>query len=641
MSVPTTIGKYLVQGVIGKGGMGAVYRGFDPAIQRHVAIKAINRSRLDENELAHVLARFRHEAQAVGRLVHPRIVAIYDFGEDGDYAYIVMELVHGRSLYDHLAQGQTYDIREVGEVIRQLLDALGYCHGEGVIHRDIKPSNILINNDGRIKLSDFGIAHIEASNLTKLGEVLGTPYYMAPEQFMGTETDHLADLYAVGVIAYELLTGVKPFTGTTATVMHRVLSEAPRNASEINPKLTPDVDAALQRALAKKREDRFQSAREFQDTFRDAIETAIAAAAAAPVAAPKPGGLARAARVLQSGTGTAAGSGAPLTPAPKPPSSATFPAPTRGGQKARILFVDDEERILTALKSVFRAGYHVFTTTDGKKALDFLSKHPVEVVVSDQRMPEMLGVELLREVKKIAPQSVRILLTGYSDLAAIVGSINDGEVYRFMNKPWDNLEIQRIMAEAAMIAFALTGLPAKPPELPAKLDEAIIVIDDDETIFRATREIFANLCPVLYAESIDSALATLQEQDVSVIIADVESSRQDNTAMFKLLKQEHPEILTIVMTKASDSELVIQLINQAQIFRFLNKPVNLKVLQGHVHAALLKYQAFRNTPALMRQHGVEPADTLRFSQMGRMILERLRSLRRVLGTTAPEKAKER
>ena len=639
MSVPTTVGKYLVQGVIGKGGMGAVYRGFDPAIQRHVAIKAINRSRLDENELAHVLARFRHEAQAVGKLVHPRIVAIYDFGEDGDFAYIVMELVHGRSLYDHIAQGQTYDLREVSEIIRQLLDALGYCHGEGVIHRDIKPSNILINNDGRIKLSDFGIAHIEASNLTKLGEVLGTPYYMAPEQFMGTETDHLADIYAVGVITYELLTGVKPFTGTTATVMHRVLSEAPRNASEINPNLTPDVDAVLAKALAKKREDRFTSAREFQDALRDALDGALAAVARAPAPQPLPGGLTRAARALAGGPVTGGAGGPPLTPAPKPPSSATFPSPTRGGQKARILFVDDEERIVTALKSVFRAGYHVFTTTDGKKALDFLSKHPVEVVVSDQRMPEMLGVELLREVKTLAPKSVRILLTGYSDLAAIVGSINDGEVYRFINKPWDNLEIQRIMAEAATIAFALADLPAKPAELPAKLDEAIMVIDDDETVFRATREIFSNLCPVLYADSLDSALATLQEQDVSVILADVESSRQDNTTMFKLLKQEHPEILTIVMTRASDSELVIQLINQAQVFRFLNKPVNLKVLQGHVHAGLVKYQTFRNQPALLRQHGVEPADTLRFSSMGRMILERLRSLRKVLGPTEKEKVR--
>ena len=635
MSVPTTIGKYLVQGVIGKGGMGAVYRGFDPAIQRHVAIKAINRSRLDEHELAHVLARFRHEAQAVGKLVHPRIVAIYDFGEDGDFAYIVMELVHGRSLYDHIAQGQTYEIREVGEIIRQLLDALGYCHGEGVIHRDIKPSNLLINSDGRIKLSDFGIAHIEASNLTKLGEVLGTPYYMAPEQFMGTETDQLADLYATGVIAYELLTGVKPFTGTTATVMHRVLSEVPRNPSEINTALTPEVDAVLQRALSKKREDRFPNARQFHETLRTALDAALAAAQTPKPAAatPRPGGLLGVSRIL-SKQPAAAPAGPPLTPAPKPPSTATFPAPTRGGQKARILFVDDEERIVTALKSVFRAGYHVFTTTDGRKALDFLVKHPVEIVVSDQRMPEMLGVELLRQVKQLAPKSVRILLTGYSDLASIVGSINDGEVYRFINKPWDNLEIQRIMAEAATIAFTLADLPAQPSELPARIDEAIMVIDDDETVFRATREIFSSVCPVLYAESIDNALATLQEQDVAVILADVESSRQDNTAMFKLLKQEHPEILTIVMTKQSDSEQVIKLINQAQIFRFLNKPINLKSLHRHVHAALVKYQSFRMQPALLSQHGVESADTLRFSQVGRRILERLRSLKRALGTGA-------
>ena len=160
MALVQKIGKYEIQSILGKGGMGAVYRAFDPAISRSVAIKAIVKNSVGEEDLKHIIQRFRHEAQAVGRLVHPRIVQIYDYGEDDEVAYIVMELVNGKPLSEHLAQETSYEIREVGEIIRQLLDGIGHAHAERVIHRDIKPSNILVNSDGRIKLSDFGIARI-------------------------------------------------------------------------------------------------------------------------------------------------------------------------------------------------------------------------------------------------------------------------------------------------------------------------------------------------------------------------------------------------------------------------------------------------------------------------------------------------
>ena len=175
-TLPEKIGKYEIQGILGRGGMGVVYKGYDRAIARGVAIKAITKASLDSEELKHVVARFRHEAQAVGRLVHPRIVQIYDYGEDDAVAYIVMELVNGKPLSEHLAQETSYEIREVGEIIRQLLDGIGHAHAERVIHRDIKPSNILVNSDGRIKLSDFGIARIESSNLTQIGDVLGVTF---------------------------------------------------------------------------------------------------------------------------------------------------------------------------------------------------------------------------------------------------------------------------------------------------------------------------------------------------------------------------------------------------------------------------------------------------------------------------------
>jgi len=271
MTLPEKIGKYEIQGVLGKGGMGVVYMAFDAAIARKVAIKAITKASLDADELKHVMERFRHEAQAVGRLVHPRIVQIYDYGEDDEVAFIVMELVNGKTLHEHLTQEVKYEIREVGAIVRHLLDGIGHAHSEGVVHRDIKPSNIMINADGRIKISDFGIARIDSSNLTQVGDVLGTPHYMAPEQFLGTEIDALADLFSIGVIAYELLTGRKPFTGNTATVMQQVLNERPPDPSQLNSKLSRQMDNVLHHALAKKREDRFQSAREFSDAFREAL----------------------------------------------------------------------------------------------------------------------------------------------------------------------------------------------------------------------------------------------------------------------------------------------------------------------------------------------------------------------------------
>ncbi len=627
MTHPAKIGKYEIQDILGRGGMGVVYKGWDPAISRSVAVKAISKASLDAGELKQVMNRFRHEAQAVGRLVHPRIVQIYDYGEDDETAYIVMELVNGKTLAQHLAQEVVYEIREAGEIIRQLLDGIGYAHSEGVVHRDIKPSNIMINNDGRIKISDFGIAHTESSNLTQAGDVLGTLHYMAPEQFLGTEVNKLADLFAVGVIAYELLTGSKPFYGSSAVVMQQVLNERPADASLLNPKLSPLVDRVLQKALAKKREDRFQDAREFSDAFREAIDVSLnpGGAAAAPTpAAPDSAALLNAARLLNTAAAKPAAENDELLLALTGDSAISLDT---GVRKARLLVIDDEERILTALKSLFRSRYHVFTTTDGNKALDFLRKFQVHVIVSDQRMPVMPGVELLRRSREISPRSVRILLTGYSDLAAIVGSINDGEVYRFISKPWDNSELQTIVAEAVTIALELADTKAAKVALPKKMDAGVLVIDKDEEIFRVVRELIGGLCPVIYASNLDAALAAMQSQEIAVVITDVDSGHEQLTAMLKLLKQEDPQILTIVVTTASDSELVIELINQAQIFRFLNKPVNVRLLKSHVHAALLRYLVYKQAPKLVTEHRVRPPEEVRSSSLGQSILDSIKSLR--------------
>jgi len=631
MNAPATIGKYQVQDVLGQGGMGIVYRAFDPAIERTVAIKVITKSALDPSDLQYVLTRFRHEARAVGRLTHPRIAAIYDYGEDDDLAYIVMELVNGKSLFHHLQGEARFGLKESGELVRQLLDGLGYAHAQGVVHRDIKPSNILINDDGRLKLTDFGIARLDTSTLTQVGEIMGSPGYMSPEQFLGTDIDARGDIYSVGVIAYELLAARRPFIGNNAEVMRQALNERPSSPSDLNPKISVQLDWAVHKALAKKREDRFQTAKEFSDAFVKGIEASLRQARRAPTLAtdeptqridPK---LVQAARMLAGLQQARADSPAqPARAAGSAPAAPESPEAAAGGKKARILFVDDEERIVNALRSVFRAHYHVFTATNGPEALEFVRKFQPHVVVSDQRMPEMTGVELLRRVKALAPNTVRMLLTGYSDLAAIVGSVNDGEVFRFISKPWDNQEIQKIIADAAAIAFDLAATAATPPILPDRMEAGVLVIEAQDEILRTVTRLIGGACPVYHAKSLDGGLGQLETHETALIVADVANRGEEIIAAFKALKSERPEILSIVVTEASDSELVIELINQAQIFRFINKPVNPELLRQHVQAALIRYQSFKQNPHLTRQHQVAAGGAAGVSQT---ILARVRALR--------------
>jgi serine/threonine-protein kinase len=626
MDNPSSIGKYQIQGVLGQGGMGVVYRAFDPAIHRPVAIKTVTKSALDPTDLQYALTRFRHEARAVGRLTHPRIAAIYDYGEDLEIAYIVMELVNGQSLFHHMQNQAKFGLKEVGEMIRQLLDGLGYAHELGVVHRDIKPSNILINDDGRLKLTDFGIARIDSSTLTQVGEIMGSPGYMSPEQFLGTDVDARSDLYSVGVIAYELLTSRRPFIGNNAEVMRQALNERPANPSEHDPKISAQLDWAVQKALSKKQSERFQDAKEFAEAFVKGIAASIRQGqpAAATAIADEPTQridpkLIQAARMI---AGLPPKADVPTQPEAPVPAA---PAPgAAGAKKPRILFVDDEERILTALRSVFRMNYHVFTATNGPEALELVRKFQPHVVVSDQRMPEMTGVELLRQIKAVAPATVRLLLTGYSDLASIVGSVNEGEVFRFVSKPWDNHEIQNTIGEAAAIAQELAETAATPPIVPDKMDAAVLVIDAGNETFNAVKRFVGSTCPVHHARDFDDALGLLEANETALIIADIANRGEESLAAFKVLKHEHPEILVIVLTEASDSVLVIDLINQAQIFRFINKPVNPDLLRQHTHSALTRYQSFKQNPHLTRQHKVALAAVTDVSQR---ILDKVKALR--------------
>jgi serine/threonine-protein kinase len=274
VAVLKQLGKYKVVEVIGKGAMGVVYKGYDPVLQRHVALKTVRKELVDETLAAQIIARFKNEALASGRLNHPAIVGIYDYGENRQLAYIAMEYVQGRGLRDFLARQERFGLQDVMSIMSRLLDALHYAHEHGVVHRDIKPQNIIMTPDGRLKVADFGIARIDRSNLTQVGSVMGTPAYMSPEQYAGQQVDRRSDIFSCGVVLYELLTGVKPFEGPTETVGYKICHEPHRNPSEINPQGVPEVfDAVLAKALAKKTEDRYASAREFADALAQSFES--------------------------------------------------------------------------------------------------------------------------------------------------------------------------------------------------------------------------------------------------------------------------------------------------------------------------------------------------------------------------------
>ncbi len=295
----TKLGKYEITSTLGKGAMGVVYKGYDRMLDRYAAIKTIRPDlQEDDEESTQGRQRFEREAIAAARIAHNGIVSVYEFGEDNGITFIAMEFVSGRTLKDFFDKEERFPIETAGDIMIKCLDALDHAHSKGVIHRDIKPANIIVDDEGNPKIMDFGIARIETSTMTQVGTVLGTPSYMSPEQFMGQIVDKRADIFSCGAMFYQMLTGDKPFSGSITTIMQKVLNEMPTPPSTLNPHMPAHFDQVINKAMAKRPGDRFQSAKEFADGIRKALagqsleedddEGTLVASAAAPgaVAAP-------------------------------------------------------------------------------------------------------------------------------------------------------------------------------------------------------------------------------------------------------------------------------------------------------------------------------------------------------------------
>jgi serine/threonine protein kinase len=270
--VGKTIGPYKISSLLGKGSMAMVYKAYQPSLERYVALKVLPAELQKEPGFSY---RFRREARTAAKLEHPHILAVYDFGQEHGLSYIAMRYVEAGTLQDLI--GETLDLWHVADLVGQIADALDYAHEHGIVHRDVKPTNVLLYRDNYVLLADFGLAKAldGTQQITATGVVLGTPAYMSPEQARGEHVDQRSDVYSLGVILFELLTGQLPFEADTPLdMLMRLVSDPVPFPREINPSIPVPLEMVLMKALAKLPEERYQSAGELAQAFRDAIRDA-------------------------------------------------------------------------------------------------------------------------------------------------------------------------------------------------------------------------------------------------------------------------------------------------------------------------------------------------------------------------------
>ena len=273
----THLGRYQITGTLGKGAMGHVYKGIDPAIDRPVALKTIRLDFVnDPDEMAELKERLFREAQAAGKLSHPNIVTIYDVGSEGHLQYIAMEYLKGLTLDEMIKKKTKFNYKIIAQIIVQICSALEYAHEQGIVHRDIKPANIMVLKDYRIKVMDYGIARIDSNSMTKTGIAMGTPNYISPEQLKGLPVDQRADIFSLGVVFYEMLLGRRPFRGENLTsLIYSTLNQEPEKPSNVNPQIPLLFDHIIDKALQKAPADRYQKAKEIVSDLNEFVESFV------------------------------------------------------------------------------------------------------------------------------------------------------------------------------------------------------------------------------------------------------------------------------------------------------------------------------------------------------------------------------
>ncbi len=297
-------------------------------------------------------------------------------------------------------------------------------------------------------------------------------------------------------------------------------------------------------------------------------------------------------------------------------------------KKPSILLVDDEERILRTLTMLLRMQYQVFATTDGNEALKIMAKEKINVIISDQRMPLMVGTELLKQAKQLSPNTVRILLTGYADTDAALDSVNEGEIFRYINKPWGPKELRDTVADAVSIAAKLekVNVPSFPVPAPAK-GLSCLVLDEDVAVYEAVRELLGDAHQVLWRTTIASALTVLASQKIAVLVTELQLADGDASTLIKTLKQEYPDLLTIVNTSFKDTQRVATLINQAQVYRYLPKPLRKGLLAKSLESTMARYKQIQDVPELKQAIKVQVSNDVQEKVVSSKMIDYLARLR--------------
>lgn len=410
MTQPAQLGRYDVVAEIGRGAMGVVYRAVDPMLERTVAIKTINMA-LDPGEIEHYEKRFTIEARAAGGLNHPNIVIIYDIGRSGDLAYMAMEYLEGRELKELIAGNEITPDRAL-DIAALVADGLAYAHSHEVVHRDVKPANIMILKDARVKITDFGIARMRTADVrAQTGVVLGSPRYLSPEQVLGKRCDARADIFSLGVILYEMVTGQAPFNGIDVnSLMFQIVNFTPPPPASINPALPAMLDLIIAKALAKNADDRYAGIAEFAADLRacrqqGASTTMPLTPAAAPQMIPDP---------TDPFADTLPSSRADDRSTTMPGNGVTDTLPARGLAKGF-------DSMAATMRLAAQTG--AITDPDALAATFGVSRHDIDAMVigADTRPPPEAMTQP-QQAGPWSPQDRRIFLISVS-AAAVVGAL--------------------------------------------------------------------------------------------------------------------------------------------------------------------------------------------------------------------------
>ncbi len=296
--------------------------------------------------------------------------------------------------------------------------------------------------------------------------------------------------------------------------------------------------------------------------------------------------------------------------------------------KPSLLIVDDEERILRSLRMLFLTGYDVRMTTDAHEAIRILKQELVHVIISDQRMPIMQGAELLRIAREVSPATMRILLTGYSDFEASVATVNDGEVFRYLLKPWAADEVRQAVAEAAAIAKAGLSAPISVAHASGvEKRPRVLIMDQDDATLETVREILQDRCEIIRAANVQHAMEVLAQQDVAVVVADLAPQESNVASVLKALKRFSPQTQSIVVTSLNDTARLVELINHAQISRYLPKPLLKNLLARNLEYVLERFHALRTLPVMQKRQSVAPITDPQEKRLSENLLGMLGTLR--------------